>query len=62
MNHYIILRKFPFMIITQIIKINIPNRCLVLENLNNITIFNLEINEHQINVKSINKSKIGNNS
>ena len=60
MNHYIILRKFPYMIITQIIKINIPNRCLVLENLNNITIFNLEINEHQINVKSINKSKIGN--
>ena len=46
------------MIITQTINIKIQNRCCIIENLNYITFLQLNINKHEINVKSINKSKI----
>ena len=59
-NHYIIVRKFPFMIITQTINFHILNRCLIIENSNNILFINFDENEHKIKIKSIYKSKIGN--
>ena len=59
-NHNIIIRKFPFMVITQNIKLNMLNKCFILENSNNILFIHFEFNKNEINIKSIDKLKIGN--
>ena len=59
-NHNIIVRKFPFMIITQSIKFNSLNECFFIEYSNKISFIYLEENQHKIIIKSISKSKIGN--
>ena len=60
-NNNIIIRKFPFMILIQIIKLNFLNKCFVLENSNNILFIDFDVNKNEIKVKSIDKLKIGNN-
>ena len=48
------------MIIIQNIPINILNKCFIIENSNKILFIDFNNNNNQIKVKSINKSKIGN--
>ena len=60
LNHNIIIRKFPFMIITQTIQIQTFNKSLIIENLNKIIFIDFEFKEHKINIKSLQKSKLGN--
>ena len=57
----IILRKFPFMIIIQIISVNILNKCFILEYSNNIWFIHFGENKNKIKIKLIDKSKIGKN-
>ena len=47
------------MIITQNIPLNILNTHFIIENLNQIVFINFDYNKNEINVKSIDKSKIG---
>ena len=59
LNHNIIIRKFPFMIITQIIQFIFLNKHFIIEN-SDMILF-LKDNDYKIIVNSINKSKIGKN-
>ena len=60
LNHNIIIRKFPFMIITQTIQFKTFNKCLIIENSNKIIFIDFEFKENKINIKSLQKSKLGN--
>ena len=57
LNHNIIVRKFPFMIITQIIQINNLNKYFIVVNPNHILFVHLN-KKNEIKVKLIDKSKI----
>ena len=59
-NNFIIIRKFPFMIMTQTIQLDNINKCFIIENTDNILFIDIMIIEHKIKIKLINKSKIGN--
>ena len=48
------------MIIPQIIKFNIFNKYFIVENSNKIIFIDFEFKEHKINIKSLQKSKLGN--
>ena len=61
LNHNFIIRKFPFMIITQVIHLNISNQYFIFENLNNLLFIHFDDYKNNINIKSIDKSKIGKN-
>jgi hypothetical protein len=60
-NHNFIIRKFPFMIISQIIQLNISNKYFIVEYLNNILFIHFEGNKNEINIKPIDKSNLDKN-
>jgi hypothetical protein len=45
---------------TQTIQLDNINKCFIIENTDNILFVDIMIIEHQIKIKLINKSKIGN--
>ena len=48
------------MIITQTIQFKTFNKCLIIENSNKIIFIDFEFKENKINIKSLQKSKLGN--
>ncbi len=60
MSNFIIIRKFPFMIMTQTIHLININHCLFTENSNDALFFNFDIKTRNITIKLISKSNIGN--
>ena len=60
MSNYIIIRKFPFMIMTQTINLIKINQYLFTENSNDVLLFHFDIKSKEIIIKSISKFNIGN--